>query len=289
MGIDPSRCARSTASLKAPRCAGSRCPFAIASAATPCRPTSPAIAAMSAATVETGIERVPANAAPNGAAVYGSAGRSTAWTPAPARQSAPARAIASAITTSVPSGRCGPCASTAPTGRIAVSRSRGRSRTSSQVRSAQRGTVIHSSCRVLPPARRAFIMGGSDEPTMTHEPPERLNIADLFLDERVREGRGARTAIRTDSGTSTYAEVQALANRFAQALRQAGVQPEHRVILGMPDGLGYVAALFGILKVGGVAVMVNPGLPGGEVAWILDHARARAIVTHASHAEPFLK
>jgi benzoate-CoA ligase family protein len=132
-------------------------------------------------------------------------------------------------------------------------------------------------------------MGGSDETTMTLEPSERLNIADLFLDERVREGRGARTAIRTDSGTSTYAEVQALANRFAHALRQAGVEPENRVILGMPDGPGYVAALFGILKVGGVAVMVNPGLPAAEVAWILDHARARAIVTHAGSAEPFLK
>jgi len=132
-------------------------------------------------------------------------------------------------------------------------------------------------------------MGGSDKTTMTLEPSERLNIADLFLDERVREGRGARTAIRTDSGTSTYAEVQALANRFAHALRQAGVEPENRVILGMPDGPGYVAALFGILKVGGVAVMVNPGLPAAEVAWILDHARARAIVTHAGSAEPFLK
>jgi benzoate-CoA ligase family protein len=132
-------------------------------------------------------------------------------------------------------------------------------------------------------------MGGLDQPTMTLEPSERLNIADLFLDERVREGRGARTAIRTDSGTSTYAEVQALANRYAQALRQAGVLPEQRVILGMPDGPGYVAALFGILKVGAVAVMVNPGLPAAEVAWILDHARARAVIAHANHADPFLQ
>ena len=62
------------------------------------------------------------------------------------------------------------------------------------------------------------IMGGLDQPTMTLQPSERLNIADLFLDERVREGRGARTAIRTDTGTSTYAEVQALANRYAHSL-----------------------------------------------------------------------
>ena len=124
---------------------------------------------------------------------------------------------------------------------------------------------------------------------MTQQPAERLNIADLFLDERVREGRGARLAIRTDAGSRTYAEVQAHANRYAHALRQAGVQPEHRVILSLPDGADYAAALFGILKLGAVAVMVNPGLPLTEIAWLLDHSRARAVIAHANASEPFRK
>src|SRR6185295_4872112 len=100
-----------------------------------------------------------------------------------------------------------------------------------------------------------------DQLTMTSGPKERLNIADFFLDARVRECRGERPALLTGSGTHTYAQVQALANRFGGALAASGVEPEHRVLVALPDSPEYVAALFGILKVGAVVVMVNPGLP----------------------------
>ncbi|TMQ57140.1 MAG: benzoate-CoA ligase family protein, partial [Candidatus Eisenbacteria bacterium] len=63
-----------------------------------------------------------------------------------------------------------------------------------------------------------------------------LNIADAFLDARVREGRGARVALHTDAGALTYAEVQALANRFGNLLAEAGVEPEDRVLVALPDG-----------------------------------------------------
>ena len=71
--------------------------------------------------------------------------------------------------------------------------------------------------------------------------PERLNIADWLLDARVREGRGDRPALLTDTGAFTYREVQALANRFGQLLQSAGVQPEQRVIIALPDGPEFVA------------------------------------------------
>ena len=71
---------------------------------------------------------------------------------------------------------------------------------------------------------------------MTHEPQDRLNIADAFLDARVREGRGGRKALYTDAGALTYADVQSLANRFGNALAAAGVEPESRVLIALPDG-----------------------------------------------------
>jgi len=117
--------------------------------------------------------------------------------------------------------------------------------------------------------------------------PERLNIADRFLDARVREGLGGRTAIRTDSGTLTFDEVLALANRFANALADAGLEPEHRVLLALPDGPEFVAALFGVLKVGGVAVMVNPGLPVEDIRHLLAYSRARLIVAQGPGAAAF--
>jgi benzoate-CoA ligase family protein len=122
---------------------------------------------------------------------------------------------------------------------------------------------------------------------MTSGPKERLNIADFFLDARVREGRGERPALLTDSGTWSYAQVQALANRFGGTLAASGVEPEHRVLVALPDSPEYVAALFGIVKLGAVVVMVNPGLPRAEIEYLLEYTRARAVITHRDTAEVF--
>ena len=125
------------------------------------------------------------------------------------------------------------------------------------------------------------------ELTMTPGPTERLNIADYFLDARVREGRGGRPALLTGSGTLTYADVQTLANRYAGALAGSGVEPEHRVLIALPDGPEFVAALFGALKLGAVVVMANPGLSEPEIEFLLEYTRARALLAHRDSAAPF--
>jgi len=122
---------------------------------------------------------------------------------------------------------------------------------------------------------------------MTFEPPERLNLADTLLDARVREGHASRTALRTDAGDLSYGAVQALANRFGNALVASGAEPEQRVMIALPDGPEFVAALFGVLKIGGVVVMANPGLPAAEIAALLEYTRARAVVTHRDTAAAF--
>jgi benzoate-CoA ligase family protein len=122
---------------------------------------------------------------------------------------------------------------------------------------------------------------------MTTALTERWNIADLFLDARVRGGRGDHPALLTESGTKSYAEVQALANRFARLLAAGGVEPEQRVLLALPDSPEYVGALFGILKLGAVVVMVNPGLPHAEIEYLIRYARARVVITHRDTVEAF--
>jgi len=117
---------------------------------------------------------------------------------------------------------------------------------------------------------------------MTH-----LNIADFFLDARVREGRGDRTALQTDAGRLSYREVQALANRYASVISSAGVKPEQRVIIALPDGPDYVAALFGILKIGAVVVMVNPELKPDAIEYFFEYSRATVALVHAAHADAF--
>jgi benzoate-CoA ligase family protein len=122
---------------------------------------------------------------------------------------------------------------------------------------------------------------------MTDELPVHLNIADFFLDARAREGRGDRTALLTDAGRWTYREVQARANRYANVLSSAGVAPEQRVIIALPDGPDYVAALFGVLKIGAVVVMVNPDLKPDAIRYFFEYSRAVVALVAAERAETF--
>src|SRR5512145_630720 len=114
-----------------------------------------------------------------------------------------------------------------------------------------------------------------------------LNLADWLLDARVREGRGDRPALLTDQGPFTYREVQALANRFGHLLRSAGVEPEQRVIIALPDGPEFVAALFGTLKVGAVVVMVNPQLAVDAIEYFYAYTRATVALVHRHTAPAF--
>ncbi len=110
--------------------------------------------------------------------------------------------------------------------------------------------------------------------------PEEFNIADYFLDARIREGRGNRIALRTDNCDFTYTEVQELANRFGNLLRAAGVEPGQRVIIALPDAPEYVAALFGVLKIGAVVVMVNPDLKPDAIEYFYQYTGAQVALIH---------
>ena len=107
---------------------------------------------------------------------------------------------------------------------------------------------------------------------------ERLNIADRFLTDRVREGRGDRVALRGAGRPLTFTEVDQLANRFGHALLGLDVRQEERVLLALPDTAEYVGALFGILKIGAVVVMVNPGLPPDALTAVAERSRARVAI-----------
>lgn len=123
---------------------------------------------------------------------------------------------------------------------------------------------------------------------ITLELPSRFNIAEHFLTDRLAEGHGDRDALHLLDGTRTYADVEQFASRFAHALVEgAGVRPEERVLVALPDGEAYVGALFGILKAGAVAVMVNPHQPIDRLAGILGFGRARAAVVDAGVVDGF--
>ena len=120
---------------------------------------------------------------------------------------------------------------------------------------------------------------------MSYEPPEAFNIADYFLDARVREGRGGNVALVCGDERLRYRDVQALANRFANVYAALGLEPEQRVLVALPDSPEFVGALFGAFKAGAAAVMANPALQAEEIAYFLDYTRARLAVVHVGRLE----
>lgn len=121
--------------------------------------------------------------------------------------------------------------------------------------------------------------------TVTFDPPDRFNLADHLLGDRIRDGVGGRTALRLTDGDRTYDDVERHAARFTTLLRELGVRPEERVVIALPDGEDYVGALFGILKLGAVVVMVNPAMPREQLTAILGYARARAVLTRPDRVD----
>src|SRR5688572_6915627 len=110
------------------------------------------------------------------------------------------------------------------------------------------------------------------------EIPERFNLADWLLDARLTEGRGERIALRLPDRELTYAEVAAHSRRFANVLAGLGLRPEERVFIALPDGADFAGALFGVLRAGGVVVMLNPDLAPDAIAALVDYLRPRLAV-----------
>ena len=109
---------------------------------------------------------------------------------------------------------------------------------------------------------------------------KQFNLADYFLDDRIREGHQDRLAVVVHEGDSyTYGQIQAGANRCARVLQNVGLEPEQRVLMVLPDSVEFVYTWFGVLKAGGVFAMVNPRLPSEDYSYYLSYTRARVLVT----------
>jgi len=122
---------------------------------------------------------------------------------------------------------------------------------------------------------------------VTRSWPDRLNIDEHLLRQRLTEGDGDRVALRLDDRLVTYAEVDRAASGFASLLAGHGVRAGDRVLLVMPDGLEYVGALFGVLRIGAVGLLLNPALPRKDMGAIAGLARATGAVIHHSHRDAF--
>ncbi len=113
----------------------------------------------------------------------------------------------------------------------------------------------------------------SSEPSAIPPASPALNIYDFFLGDRLSEGRGDLRAVVTDGGSYSYHDVDERAGRYAEILAGLGVSPGERVLIALPDGIDFVCALFGTLRIGGVVVMVNPHLPTDQIEYFFGYTQ----------------
>jgi len=103
--------------------------------------------------------------------------------------------------------------------------------------------------------------------------PDRLNCAVTLLDDHVAAGSGDRPVLYAGDTVWSYAELQAQANRIAHVLvDELGVVPGSRVLLRAANTPMLVAAWFGVVKAGAVAVATMPLLRARELRAIADKA-----------------
>ena len=79
-------------------------------------------------------------------------------------------------------------------------------------------------------------------------------------------------AVIAPSGTLTYAELDARANRLAWWLRERGAGPERIVALRMPRSADIVVAQLAVLKAGAAYLPVDPAYPAERIDFMLRDA-----------------
>ena len=98
-----------------------------------------------------------------------------------------------------------------------------------------------------------------------------------------------KVAALFEGGRMTYAELDALSDRFAAGLRHEDIGPGDPVALQLPNLPHFLIAYFGILKNGSLVVPLNVLLKAPEVEYHVSDSGSRALITWAGIADEAAK
>ncbi|QDG60834.1 amino acid adenylation domain-containing protein [Pseudomonas sp. NIBRBAC000502773] len=99
--------------------------------------------------------------------------------------------------------------------------------------------------------------------------------------DRARENPTA-VAVKFDTQTLSYDELDRQANRLAHALIARGVGPEVRVAIAMPRSAESLVAFLAVMKAGGVYVPLDIEYPRDRLLYMMQDSRAQLLLTHTS-------
>ncbi|MGD2110895.1 MAG: fatty acid CoA ligase family protein [Phycisphaerae bacterium] len=88
-------------------------------------------------------------------------------------------------------------------------------------------------------------------PRMADTSPDRTAV--VVTRSRRRDGRALYASM-------TFAELEAVSNRYANGLRGMGIERGTRVLVMVKPGFGFVGLIYALFKMGAVPVLIDPGM-----------------------------
>lgn len=110
--------------------------------------------------------------------------------------------------------------------------------------------------------------------------PLYYNMCEIL--EHNLETRADKTAILSDDGSITFAEVSHQVNQIGNALLRLGVRFGDCVAILSPDRPEWATSFFAVGKIGGIALGMNTLLKTEEYGYILGDSRASVLIVHDS-------
>jgi long-chain acyl-CoA synthetase len=83
----------------------------------------------------------------------------------------------------------------------------------------------------------------------------------------------------------TYREIDSAANSLGRGLIDAGFQRQDRAVIYLDNSVESVISLFGILKAGGIFVIIDPQVKARKLKYIMADCEARVLITDARHLD----
>lgn len=102
-----------------------------------------------------------------------------------------------------------------------------------------------------------------------------------LIEDQVRRTPG-ETAVAFEGERLSYGDLDRRADALAGLLRERGAGPDVRVALFMERSLSLIVGILGILKAGAAYVPIDPAFPQARVAFIIEDAGARIVLTQSS-------
>lgn len=115
---------------------------------------------------------------------------------------------------------------------------------------------------------------------MSHPPSPMSVLLHHDFDRWAREHPG-RTALVCGEARVPYADLARRARVLAAALQARGVRRGDRVAIFLENGIEFVAGVVAILRIGAVFMPINPTTKDDKLAYMLNDARASALLTEA--------